>query len=269
MPSAKAGVADLAWNPTPFGLLPRQCVYGVPSGSDITENGTIIEPGGLIVHVPPCPYQTPPSTSDWIVYAQTSTSTTSYGEFDAVWTVPSGPASYDGQILNLWNGLQPYNEQSTPLLQPVLQWGNGVTSWQISSWVYISGNSYFSSPQTVSVGDQIEGMLSGSSCNSSGSCNWLVDTIDLTAYHSTSIYCGSGISQLCGVKTTFATTTLEAWNVVKCTDYPGSSPTTFSQILLKNTGGTQMYPGWLPHVRVHDCGEQVTSPNYATTNLFY
>jgi hypothetical protein len=57
----------------------------------------------------------------WIAYAQWDNDTgTPITSFKTTWVVPQAPLSQDGQLVYFFNGL----ENSTRILQPVLQWGN-------------------------------------------------------------------------------------------------------------------------------------------------
>jgi len=80
-------------------------------------------------------------------------------EFKTSWTVPSLPKSPNNtSTLYLWNGLQP--NSGSAILQPVLAWHPGATSWCVSCWYSKDGHQYFEGNRVlVDPGDSIEGRI--------------------------------------------------------------------------------------------------------------
>jgi hypothetical protein len=261
---------------TPFGKAPRNCVYGVPSGTQVLANDVLIYPNGERVILPPCSSPTPPVTNGWVEDANwcyCPTSPPSIDEFVAYWKVPSAPTANGGQVVYLFNGLQP-SSTTGPIIQPVLQWGNngyyGGNYWEIVSWFYSSANNYvYSTPVQVSAGDQLEGYMAGAGCNSNGACNWNVATLDQTSSTSTWLYCSIN-SKVCGLAMYWAMMTLEVYSVSVCSDYPSSSPTTFTGMYLQNQNLAQITPSWAGSVLINDgCGESVTVSSSTSVSLSY
>lgn len=199
------------------------------------------------------------------------------GDFQANWTVPSAPTSNNGQLLYLWNGLQPY---SCPIvIQSVLQWGVahltggvnlGGAYWQIESWYVVSSTNYlYSSPIRVSVGDHITGVQDGYNC-SSGSCDWLIFTSDTSIPATTSLSCG-GVSQVCGLTEQNAYIALESTvpsGSSYCNEYPASSPTTFVSKEVGTTG-VGISPSWSTYSTSGTGCSMSVSTSGGTVKLYY
>jgi hypothetical protein len=288
--SAKA--ASSTFVVTPYGLAPKQCVHGIPSNSTVFNNATVVTPNGAIFYYPPCttassslPSGSPASpfpTNSWVDGACYGYSSPAIGKMDSRWTVPSAPSSSNGQTIYLFDILQPgVCDGSVPLIQPVLQWGNngyyGGAYWEIVSWYCggyggnCGGNYFYSYPITVSVGHQIDGLMTSSSCSKTGSCNWVVSTTDVTGGLSTSINCGGGggANNLCGLTFVTAGVVLEVWGVTSCSNYPASGTTTFGSFSLKDSNGNTLTPSWQGHVWYNDgCGESVTTSSSSVT-IYY
>eukprot|EP00026_Physarum_polycephalum_P010860 Phypoly_transcript_11042.p1 GENE.Phypoly_transcript_11042~~Phypoly_transcript_11042.p1 ORF type:complete len:231 (+),score=13.25 Phypoly_transcript_11042:87-695(+) len=86
---------------------------------------------------------------------------TSYSYFSAQWVVPQPPVHTQSNIVFFFNSF----EGATPggsgsdILQPVLQYNNGVAGWTLASW-YGSGSYTEATPVHVNVGDTIRGEIS-------------------------------------------------------------------------------------------------------------
>jgi hypothetical protein len=59
----------------------------------------------------------------WIEFGSVTTSS-SYGELFANWTVPPAPSTNDGQTVYLFPGMEDYRDVVT-IIQPVLGWNSG------------------------------------------------------------------------------------------------------------------------------------------------
>jgi hypothetical protein len=97
--------------------------------------------------------------SAWKTWAQSAPGG-SVTSLSSEWTVPGEPGNSAGQTLFFWNGIEP--EDTSAVLQPVLQWGSsaagGGNYWAYSSW-YVSANhgSHFSELISVQEGDVVTG----------------------------------------------------------------------------------------------------------------
>jgi hypothetical protein len=84
--------------------------------------------------------------------------------FSTKWVVPPVPASDDGQVIYLFNGMQP--DSGAHILQPVLQWGpssaGGGNYWSITNW-YADGQGGQAAnggpPIQVNPGDSLQGVI--------------------------------------------------------------------------------------------------------------
>jgi hypothetical protein len=172
----------------------------------------------------------------WIEWAYDRTSSSNpLGEFDAYWNVPSEPTSRPGTNNNahpifLFNGIRDYPLYDT-IIQPVLEWNNKDTGyyWDIASWS-LSGSSHFHSSRiSVTVGDQIKGVMQWSSSNNA----WYVITYDTTRGSSTSLTTTWSPNPASG--TLESDITLEGAQITDNTDAPGS--TLFQNMVFKKTNG--------------------------------
>ena len=183
----------------------------------------------------------------WITYADwTNNSGHPVSLFKTTWVVPPAPATSSGQTIFLFNGIQ----NSTMIYQPVLQWGpsaaGGGAYWAVASW-YVDGQGgpAFHSPLVpVSAGATLVGVmeLTGQS-NSGFSYNCYFEGIANTGW---SI---ANVPQL-----TWCIETLEAYSIVKATDYPATLKTRMKAIELK-VGTSEASLNWTPVNAVTDTGQ--------------
>ncbi|GEM_PF-3391509 len=262
---------------TPIGFLPPECVREDGNNAHIYEDGSVDLANGT--HLPPlhCNYHIPsgstaPSNA-WVEDASTCycpTTPPAIQKLSGAWTVPPAPTSNDGQTIYLWIGLQPTANNTAPLIQPVLEWGQGSANyWQIASW-YCSTTSNSSCQSSTSVystsaGKTITGTLTGSSCSSStGVCgSWNIQTTDGTNV-STLTYSGStALYWLDGA-------VLEEWNVIQCSDYPAehTTGTPFNSFLVTDTSGNSVSPSWTGYKYLNQCNNSVSIVGTQAT-LYY
>jgi hypothetical protein len=78
---------------TPFGLVPRACMHGIPDHSVVGNDGTVYLPDGSRVTFPPCTYRAPFPTNKWVEDAYWYYSW--FGSFTGNWHVASAPFRYD------------------------------------------------------------------------------------------------------------------------------------------------------------------------------
>ena len=137
-PNRPAGVPK-GYVITPFGYFHPSCVHRLAEGDSFLGNGlTVQHTDGTLTTFPACDYprftasgekiaadakvQPPTISHSWIVAGNTTTSS-SYGEGTATWTVPPAPTSSDGQTIYFFPGFQDYNGGTT-IIQPVLGWNS-------------------------------------------------------------------------------------------------------------------------------------------------
>ena len=159
---------------TPFGYFHPSCVRQLAEEDTLVAEGRVIQHSdGTIEYLPACNYPLytskgegvaagaarvePPTIShSWIENANVTTSS-SYGELAATWTVPPAPTSHDGQTVYFFPGL----EGAVSILQPVLGWNaDFFEAWGIASWNCCPNGMTMESPAvSVSPGDTIAGTI--------------------------------------------------------------------------------------------------------------
>jgi hypothetical protein len=152
------------------------------------------------------------------IYAETSSS---YGKITTEFKVPPGPASWDGQTIYFFPGMQDYKGVKT-IIQPVLGWGADSTyahSWSISSWnCCTKGTVYVSPLEPTKSGDTIYGEVVNQCSAGTLECGqWTIYTTDKTTGAWTKLWNESNFGQ------TFNWgfgAVLEVYNITRCSDYP-------------------------------------------------
>ena len=252
---------------TPFGYFHPSCVREAKNGETVLGDGRIRFADGTEETIAPfCsfPHYTakgelvvegsansgPLEISwSWIEAGQVSTSA-GYDAVTATWTVPQTPTTNDGQTLYFFPGLMPSTSDPSLIIQPVLGWGDGMPGagpWNIASWNCCpSGMTWYSTPVTVTPGDEILGWII-SACGAARvkACSkWSITTTDVSTKQSTTLnvdfpslmtfeWAQSGV--------------LEVYSINQCSDYPPNGSTTFSNVALyDNTFRRIPSPGWSP-----------------------
>lgn len=206
-----------------------------------------------------------PLGSGWITYTYwTNTSSTPITYFASTFTVPPAPATSNGQTIFLFPGLQ----NSSYILQPVLQWGpsaaGGGNYWAIANW-YVDGSNgtaLFSNLVRVSAGTVLKGIMTQTGTTGSN-------------YNYTSAFSGySSITLTVNniQKLYWAAESLEVYGVTVCSNYPNTTKTRYSAIEL-HVGTAQAPLSWSVANAVTDCGQHGTvvtngSPN-GIVDLYY
>ena len=240
------------------------------TGRLVKDFGVIERKGGTLPDYPtnvniPEARRILPLGSGWIAYTYWSNpSSTPITSFSSTFTVPPAPSGSHGQTIFLFPGLQ----NSSYILQPVLQWGpsaaGGGNYWAIANW-YVDGSSgtaLFSSLVRVSSGTVLKGIMTqtgttGSNYNYKSAFSGYF-SIDLNVTNIQKLY--------------WAAESLEAYGVTVCADYPNTAKTTFSGITLL-VGGANAPLSWTVANAVTDCGQHATvvtngSPN-GIVDLYY
>jgi len=250
---------------TPFGYFHPSCVLRIEEGDTLLADGRVRHADGMVdANVPVCnyPHYTPagvlvptdvraasgaykPIIRGWLEYVSATTST-SYGEITATWTVPPQPATNDGQILFFFPGLEDINDVIS-ILQPVLQFGQsaagGGNYWAVASWnCCITGVAWYSPLLKVSPGDTILGEIIPMCKKGLEYCaNWKVISEDETT----------------GKKRTLSKTpaegqvwnwgfgaVLEVYRVQQCSDFPANNSIVFTVQLYDQNRNLIANPGW-------------------------
>lgn len=200
------------------------------------------------------------SIDGWVVYGGwTNTSGQPISRLASSWMVPPEPVNKGAQTIFLFNGIQ----NSTMIYQPVLQWGpsaaGGGPRWSVASW-YADGQtgvSFFSNVVDVQVGQLLTGVMT-----LTGQSNGKFDyNCEFSGIANTSL----PISQV--EELTWANETLEVYGVSACEDYPNTSKTRFSNIVLQ-TGMVTPGLAWTDNENRTDCGAHaVIVDNSATSGI--
>ncbi len=253
---------------TPFGYFHPSCVVHLAKGEEVLEGGKVQKADGTIYTVPVCQYPhytargemfaaskvKPPTIShSWII--SQSTSTTSYGEIVSDWNVPSAPQSYDGQTIYFFPGLEEIVNDVT-ILQPVLGWNADFRqAWGIASWNCCPvGTADESSPVRVNTGDLIAGTVKSTCGSGTYSCpTWNITTQDQSTGGSTTLRNTPSEGQ---TFTWAFAGVLEAYSLVRCSDYPPNNYLAFSPTLYDYNFNVIEDPTWGLDDWAHDLTPQ-------------
>jgi len=291
LPAAKSPV-DASLVLTPEGYVPAYKVHHIENGYALMrkgghmlkvepKSGTIIEDYGEI-HSPiaassPATITTlggankiahgvlPTSENPgWVTNAYwQNTSSTPISYLITAWVVPPLPASNDGQTLFFFNALEPSNGEA--IVQPVLQYGpsdaGNASGWGIANWYVWEEGYAVSDLISVQAGAILEGAITYTGQNSSGSYDYTSAFYNLSTnaeYANTlTVIEGddpSGYTIPSVSDQVTATETLEAYNsegvnggygVVQASDYPAGQNYLNLYDILVNVGGTTISnPAW-------------------------
>ncbi|HUJ57588.1 MAG TPA: hypothetical protein VLX92_03835 [Kofleriaceae bacterium] len=294
-PGAQPGAADEAAAPsqvladdpaefvlTPAGYYHEDCVFDVGDGATIDEDGTSVTyADGTTDTLPACTHAhyasledlragipagvAEPTYTGW-VSDEGKWAPSWWHKLTATWSVPTSPSHYTGQTIFLWPGFEPNGVAA--VVQPVLQYGpstaGGGQYWTIASW-YCASSCPHGTLRRVSVGDVIEGTVSGSSCTSKGVCTWAITTKDK---HSGAT---STLSRRDSHPMALAITTLEVWNLKSCNELPSSGGESFD-ITVDNASGSVSTSGWGKWKASNmspSCNYSESSSDHAHTFLFW
>jgi hypothetical protein len=247
-PNRPAAVPD-GYVITPFGYFHPSCVLRVAEGETLLEDGRVLQHAdGTLENIAACAYPhyaasgeiaaagatrvKSPTINGWVESASVTTST-SYGEIIANWTVPPAPTSHSGQIVYFFPGLEDANDVVS-IIQPVLGWNmdeSHISTWSISSWNCCpSGTADYSPAVAVNPGDTIQGTTVSTCGAGTESCStWNITTADVTTGGSTTLSNSPSEGQ------TFNWAfggVLEAYGISQCSDYPPNAALTYTDIAL-------------------------------------
>lgn len=260
-PNRPAGVPD-DYVITPFGYFHSSCVRQLGVGETLLADGRVIQHAdGTLEDIAACEYPhyaasgaivtagatkvESPTINGWVESASVTTST-SYGEIIATWTVPPAPTSNVGQVVYFFPGMEDSN-YVVSIIQPVLGWNmaySGIPKWSIASWNCCpSGTADYSTPVSVNPGDTIQGTVESTCGAGTESCaTWNITTEDVTLGQSTTLSNSPSEGQ------TFNWAfggVLEAYGIAQCSDYPPNGSLTFFNVALYDYNFVQISnPDW-------------------------
>jgi len=207
---------------TPSGPKKATHVFGVPNGSWIKEVDdkttkvysdnrliltTIDEEKNLSI---PMPF-----TTGWIEYGLNDRDSGIAADYSlAFWRVPSSPPDpHEDTYVFVFNGLSPYPNYETAIMQPVLEWNRwGSPSWTGTAWI-VGGTEtpfYSTTHVPVSVGTEICGEIGYEYWNAEIHYRWLVSFMDFDEQSSSLKWSGTEINP----NSVRATWVLEAYRYV-------------------------------------------------------
>ena len=242
---------------TPFGYMPRGCVHHA-SETDVVywKDGefkieSVDENGQTYTRVKRdhrCEYgptlkEVSPDPNGWAAYALYLT-TSDFGYFGGIWTVPENPVQEGLQTLFLFTGFQNAYFKRSPdavvsIIQPVLQWGNSEAGdepyWAIASW-FVAGESavYGTLQGPCGNGDTIVGNMTLLEASQE---KWYIVTTDSTNGMTSPLTVVTKVNEI------DAFVTLEVYGVSSCNDYPNGVDT-FTNLVLKDSAGNDITPTW-------------------------
>lgn len=252
---------------TPFGYFHPNCVNHLAKDDVLLQDESAIQrANGTYESIQECAYphfeadgtkvvgdvqpvgdgesQPPYIGHSWIEYASIH-ATPNYGEVYAEWNVPPAPASNDGQVVYLFNGLEQYSGVVT-IVQPVLGWNAYYPSaWGIASWNCCKkGTVQESTPVPVNVGDHIQGSVYNTCSKGTTSCaTWNIVIGDFETHQESALKTSS-----------FGQTfnwafggVLEVYRITRCSDYPPVDPLGgigFYNQLVLNDQFAAITPAW-------------------------
>jgi hypothetical protein len=236
-------IAEISANPefvkVPGRLMHRSCVHEVPSGTTVTElsdgrvkiRRTLADPEE---DVPACAHPSvrmkrepspPPGTINWawIEYTKTTPLPSPalkpwFSRLTGSWGVPEKPwpPTFSPGPYYWFNSLMPSNQIS--IIQPVLRYSG---SWDIAAWYVSSNRAVHSSFIDVVPGQQINGIMKATGCNSSGACTWLIHVAKGTEV-------ATSLTMAFPYSFTIANQgVLEVYDLHSCSELPATPYTTF------------------------------------------
>lgn len=247
---------------TPFGYFHPSCVFRIEERETLLADGRVEHADGTVeANVPVCsyPHYTPtgllvsadvreasggnaPVIRGWLEYVSATTST-SYGEITATWTVPPQPATNDYQTLFFFPGLEDSNDVLS-IVQPVLQW-YAPGPWAVASWnCCMQGTVWESHPVKVSPGDTILGTIISMCKKGLNYCaNWKVISQDVTTGKKTTLRKTPAEGQ---VWNWGFGAVLEVYGVKQCSDFPANNNSTVFTVQLYDQNRNLISdPGWI------------------------
>jgi len=173
---------------------------------------------------------------------------TSYTYFSAQWVVPPPPVHTQSNIVFFFNSFEGKTSDGgsgSDILQPVLQYNNGVGGWTLASW-YGSGSYTEATPVAVNQGDTIKGIITlvNGVWNVQGYVN---NALRSTLTIAQSAFNGGDVQNT-------AQWALEVYNMPDCSYYPPNNALTLSGIVLQDQGRGVVNPSFsVPSANSNGC----------------
>jgi len=255
---------------TPAGLFTKSNIHAVPEGATVHQTSDavhLIASDGTILHTAP-PVKTAQRSvsprafsSGYVAYSYWHNNNTSpISSFTTSWAVPAAPATKNGQILYIFNALEPGSFDG--IFQAVLQFGStpagGGNYWAVASWYLIGSSIYYTVPAQVKVGQVLTGALTLNSMTTSGTT---------TTYKYNSVFTGIPSTSLT-ISTTevfnYAYEALEIYSATTASYVPKGS-TLLSNVTITTKDGLHPTLNWTAISDSTD-GFKMTVINSASVN---
>ncbi len=232
----------------------------VAGGASASANTGLAPPPGPAPAPGPAGSPPPaPITNGWIINSGwTNGSANPISYFKTRWAVPPDPATDNGQLIYLFNGIES-TAGDLYILQPVLQWGSspagGGSYWAIANW-YVgepsTGVALHGSLIQVNPGDVLEGVMT-----LTGQTGSNFDYLSSFTGHSSADLNVTNVAEL-----TWANETLECYRFTAFSDYPDTTLTAFHDIEIRLRTSTSPFTeaqatiNWAANNAVTDNGQQ-------------
>jgi len=236
------------WRNVPGGfLLHESCIFSVPNGVVADDN---------TVDFSRCKYRRQqvrrPADQIYAMDVHLSPPGGIVTQMNASWKVPTLPNSADGQTVYFWPGFKNTGPtMGLPVLQPVLQYGQDGSFWELQSWfVWGEEGVAVTAPAIdVSPGDSLVSYMN----YDAGSQTWTIFGADMQTGETSNLQITRAKSCACDFQ--WAMLVLETiMDEGVCADYPASNSLLFTGVQLNN--GTT--PQWTTRVQMHDCNQVIS-----------
>jgi len=182
-------------------------------------------------------------------------------QMNASWIVPDLPSQEDGQVVYFWPGFKSTDPtMGLPVLQPVLQYGQHGSKWELQSWfVWGDEGVAVTAPYiNVSPGDKITSWM----YYDDAKMVWTVYGKDERTGKVSNLQISRQNAGDCDYK--WSMLVLETIMDEKvCVDYPGSNSLTFTDVSVNDGGEAD----WATRVQMHDCNQDISVVSKDTVQL--
>jgi len=266
---------------TPWGLMPSECVNGVPSGTHIIVEDFIRE-RKIPAHCREWTtkvmkkaatrqlQQFPADYDGWLAFTSYNISDPGFGSFLGRFSVPNAPRSTP-DVLYIFTGLQNVDwipkvdplPNTFDIIQPVLQYpaGSFSSSWGIRSWyVTLDIGTVYSHEISVDAGGSVFGNMTKTGPNS-----WYIGSTSSTTGETTSITVTHNRLQF----QPWAYNTLECYGCYDCYYEPTGS-VHFGRLELADTSGKKLTPQWRARKSPNPkCAEQAVVNADGSVDIYF
>jgi len=148
----------------------KSCMFEVANGASLNMD-----------EMPDCPYKAiAPEVQIYAIDTYVGTANAQVTQMNTSWVVPALPVDLSTQIVYFWPGFK--SEQPVmnyPVLQPVLQYGQGKRAWMLQSWFVwgAKGISYTAPAIDINPGNGIDSYMLYNNTTTEWTC-WAINKND-------------------------------------------------------------------------------------------